>query len=73
MLIKLRVHPGSKTDSVRKKSEDHFEVWVKAPAENGRANAAALVLMGKALSVPAGTLRLVKGGRSPSKIIEVPA
>jgi uncharacterized protein (TIGR00251 family) len=72
MLIKLRVHPGSKKNAVERKAEDRFEVWVKAPAERGRANEAALSLVGEALSVPATRIRLVKGAQSPSKIIEVP-
>ncbi len=72
MLIKLRVHPDSKKNSVTKKAEDHYEVWVKAPAERGLANSAVLELMGEKFRIPAKRLRLVKGAKSPSKIIEVP-
>ncbi|OIO05666.1 MAG: hypothetical protein AUJ52_13295 [Elusimicrobia bacterium CG1_02_63_36] len=72
MLIKLRVHPGSKKNAVERMAPDHFEVWVKAPAKNGLANRAVLELMGAELSVPAKRIRLIKGGSSPSKIIEVP-
>ncbi|MDE2292909.1 MAG: DUF167 domain-containing protein [Elusimicrobia bacterium] len=73
MLIKLRVHPDAKKDSVARRAADHYDVWTRAPAERGLANAAVLALMGRELGVPAGRLRLVKGARSPSKIIEVPA
>lgn len=72
MLIKLRVHPGSKKNAVTRKAPDHFEVWVKAPAENGLANRAVLELMGAALDIAPKRIRLIKGGTSPSKIIEVP-
>lgn len=72
MLIKLRVHPDAKKDAVERRAADHYEVWTRQPAERGLANAAVLAQMGKALGVPAGRIRLVKGGQSPSKIIEVP-
>ncbi len=72
MLIKVRVHPDSKKNAVKKKAADHYELWVKAPAERGLANEAVLALMGETLQIPAKRIRLIKGGKSPSKIIEVP-
>ena len=72
MLLKLRVHPDSKADRIEKKSPDHYEIWVRQPAEDGRANAACLRLLGAALSVVPGRIRIIKGGKSPSKIVEVP-
>ncbi|MEK7743149.1 MAG: DUF167 family protein [Elusimicrobiota bacterium] len=72
MLIKLRVHPEAKKDDILRKAPDLYEVWVRAPAERGRANAACLALLAGELGVPAGRIRLIKGGKSPSKIVEVP-
>ena len=72
MLIKLRVHPGSKKNELRKKSEDCFEIWTKAPAERGRANEACLAMLGELLKINPNRIRLIKGGKSPSKIVEVP-
>lgn len=72
MLIKLRVHPDSKKDAVLRKAPDLFEIWVRAPAERGRANAACLALLAGELGVSAGRIRLIKGGKSPSKIVEIP-
>ncbi|MBI3299427.1 MAG: DUF167 domain-containing protein [Elusimicrobia bacterium] len=72
MLIKLRVHPEAKKDAVTRRAADHYDVWTRSPAERGLANAAVLALMGKELGLPAGRIRMVKGARSPSKIIEVP-
>ncbi len=51
MLIKLRVHPDVKAASLTKKSEDTFEISVRAPAEDGRANRESLALLAKALGV----------------------
>lgn len=72
MLIKLRVHPEAKKDAVERRAADHYDVWTRQPPERGLANAAVLTLMGRALGIPAGRIRLVKGAQSPSKIIEVP-
>jgi uncharacterized protein len=72
MLIRLRVHPSAKKDELTRKAPDLFEVRVRAPAEGGRANSACLALVAAELGIPAGRIRIVKGGRSPSKIIEVP-
>jgi uncharacterized protein YggU (UPF0235/DUF167 family) len=72
VLIRLRVHPDARKDALERRAPDLYEVWVRAPAKDGRANAACLALLGEALGVPAGRIRLIKGGRSPSKIVEVP-
>ncbi len=71
MYIKLKVHPDSKKNSVLKKAEDAYEIWVKAPAERGLANAAALQALAKALNQNAGRLHIVKGATSPSKIVKI--
>ena len=53
------------------RSGDSFLVNVKAPAKDGRANAAALALLAKHLGVPAARLWIIKGAHSPSKIVQV--
>lgn len=70
MLIKLKVRASSKKDLVLKKAQDSYEVFVRAPAERGLANKAALGLLARALNHPAGRLRIVKGAHSPGKIVE---
>lgn len=72
MLLKLRVHPDSKKDALEKRASDHYEVWVKAPAENNKANVACLTLLGRELGIEPRRIRLIKGAHSPSKIVEVP-
>ncbi|MFH1619608.1 MAG: DUF167 family protein [bacterium] len=69
--IKLKVHPNSKKDEIVRKTVDSFEIWVRAPAERGLANIAALLLLGKSLTVGPKKLRIVKGSRTPAKIIKV--
>lgn len=70
MLMRLKVHPGAKKDRLERLAEGRFELWVRAPAERGLANAAALSLLAAEIGCPAKALRVVKGSTSPSKIVE---
>jgi len=71
MLIKLKVHAGSRAASLEQKAADSYEVWVKSPAEQGLANRAALAALASALHRPPRSLRIVKGATSPHKIVKV--
>jgi uncharacterized protein YggU (UPF0235/DUF167 family) len=46
-------------------------IKVKAPAKDGRANAAALALLAKHLGVAAAKLWIIKGAKQPHKIIQI--
>jgi uncharacterized protein (TIGR00251 family) len=70
VLIKLKVHPASKTVSLTRKAADSFEVWVRSPAKDGQANREALAALSEALGTAAG-LHIVKGATSPNKIVKV--
>lgn len=70
MLFRLKVHPDSRRDRLERRGESAYELWVRAPAERGLANASALALLARELGCPAKALRLVKGATSPSKIVE---
>lgn len=67
--MRVKAHPGASQDRVERRGPDAYEVWVRAPAQEGRANAAVLALLAKELGTP--RLRLVKGATSPSKIVSV--
>ena len=66
--LKVKVHAGEKKNALTQKAPDTFEIWVKAPAEEGRANAAVRTLLAAHLGVAENKLSLVKGATSPSKI-----
>jgi uncharacterized protein YggU (UPF0235/DUF167 family) len=68
-LIRLKVHPGERRDRLEKRGEGVYELWLRAPAERGLANAAALALLARELGCPPKSLRLIKGSRAPSKIV----
>ena len=66
--IKVKVHAGEKKNDLKQKSQDAFEIWVKAPAEQGRANEAVRTLLAQSLGVAENKLSLIKGATSPAKI-----
>lgn len=66
--LKVKVHAGEKKNRLEQKSPDSFEIWVKAPAQEGRANEAVRALLARHLGVAENKLSLIKGATSPAKI-----
>lgn len=66
--IKVKVHAGEKKNRLKQKSPDSYEIWVKAPAEQGRANEAVRAVLAEHLGLPENKLSLIKGATSPAKI-----
>ncbi len=66
--IKVKVHAGEKKNRLEPKGADAYEIWVKAPAEQGRANEAVRALLAQHLGVAENKLSLIKGAASPAKI-----
>ncbi len=66
--VKVKVHAGEKKNRWEQKAPDCFEIWVKAPAQEGRANEAVRALLAQALGISENKLSLIKGATSPSKI-----
>ena len=71
--VKVKVEADARESSILPKGKDAFRVRVTEPAENGRANKAVLQLLAGHLGVAVGKLWIVKGARSPAKIVEVRA
>ncbi len=66
--LKVKVHAGEKKEKLLRKSADTFEIWVKAPAERGLANAAVRLALAAHFGVAENKLSLIKGATSPAKI-----
>ena len=67
--LKVKVHAGADEDRLIGRAGNSFEVWVKAEAERGMANAAVLAAVAAHLGIEIKRLHIVKGSTSPSKII----
>ncbi len=68
LFIKVKVHAGQKHNRLEQKAPDSYEIWVKAPAEQGRANEAVKAVLAEKLGVAENKLSLIKGATSPAKI-----
>jgi hypothetical protein len=69
MFYKLKVHPDSRQEKITRKGADAFELWVKAPAQRGLANAAAIRLLAVEIKTDPKKIMLIKGSHSPAKIV----
>lgn len=72
MKISVRIKPNSRhREEVVKNNDDTLTVYVKAPAIEGRANAAAIKLLAKHFKVAPSKVKLVRGATSKYKIFEI--
>ena len=71
MKIFVKARAGVKTEKVSRNDANHFSVWVKVPAREGRANEAVLRLLAEYLQLPCSALQIKSGFSSRDKIIEI--
>jgi len=69
--LTIKVIPSASRTGIDKWLGDALKVRVTAPAERGRANAAAEATLASALGVSPKSVRVVAGGTSPRKIVEI--
>lgn len=71
MKIIVTVKPGSKKGPLVEKADDGLIVYVREQAIEGRATAAAAVLLAEYFDVPKTTVRLKSGATSRHKVFEI--
>jgi uncharacterized protein (TIGR00251 family) len=71
MLINVKVTPRTSRDEIVGLKDDVWQIRVKAPPVEGRANDALLHLLGKALKLKASDLDIVRGHTSRRKTVAV--
>ncbi len=71
MKIFVKVKPNSKKESVKRIDPAHFEIWVKAPPAEGKANAAAINLLARHFDIPKSRIKIVTGAKSKQKVFEI--
>ena len=69
--LDVKVVPASSRDAIAGWLGDVLKLRVTAPPERGRANAAVERLLAEALAVPPQAVRVVAGGSSPRKLVEI--
>jgi uncharacterized protein (TIGR00251 family) len=71
MRIHIKVTPRAKRPAVEAASDGMLVVKVREPAENGRANAAAIEALAKHFNVPRRAVSIVHGHKSRCKLVEI--
>lgn len=72
MKISIHIKPNSRhREEVVKNDDGTLMVYIKAPAIEGRANAAAIKLLAKHFKVASSKVKLVRGATSKYKIFEI--
>jgi uncharacterized protein len=69
--LRIKVVPGSSRDGIAGWLGDTLKVRVRAPAERGKANTAVEEILAGALGVPTECARIVAGGASARKVVEI--
>lgn len=69
--IKVKVYANSKKNAIISKGTDAFEIFVKAKARGNIANTKAIILLAEKLGENPKKLKIIKGSKSPNKIIRV--
>jgi len=71
MRITVKVKPKSKKVSVKKISENIYEVKLKSPPEKGKANEELIEILSEYFNTPKSNIKLLKGQTSREKLIEI--
>lgn len=70
MLINVKVVPQSGREEL-KEEDSSFKVWLKGPAEEGRANAALIKVLSKHFGVPAERVKIIRGLKGRKKVLKI--
>ena len=71
MKFSVKVKPKAKLEKVARKADGSFEIWVKGPPTEGRANKAVVKALAEFLGISKSAVRIIKGGKSKQNIVEV--
>ena len=72
MKLRAKVKPGSRRESIERAADGSLIVKVRAPAQEGRANDAAIAVIAEFHGLPRSAVRLISGARSRSKVFLIP-
>lgn len=70
-IIRVRAQPKASRNEVVEYRDDVLRVRVTAPPEDGKANAAVIVLLAESLGIARTRVRLTRGHASRDKLVEV--
>ena len=68
MRLKIKLHPASSQEKIKKISEEEYEVWIKEKPIDGKANEELIKVLKKHFKKP---VKIVSCFKSRNKIIEI--
>lgn len=71
MMIKVRVVPNSKTESVQQTGETSYRLKIREKAIEGRANIAVVAALAEHFKVGRADVSIMHGAKSRDKVVEV--
>lgn len=69
--IWVNIKPASNRETIEAVSKEEYNVWVRAPAREGRANQALIELLAEYFRAPKSMLRIVRGEKSRRKLVQI--
>ena len=70
-VIKLKVKPNSKQQTIQKEPDGSFTVHLKSPPVDGKANEELIKLLAKKFDLPKSQITIKSGLSSRNKLIEL--
>jgi uncharacterized protein len=70
-IVRVHVVPGAKIDSVAGEQAGAMKIKLRAPAVEGKANAALIRFLAEQLKLPRHSIVLERGHRSRDKVIRI--
>lgn len=71
MFVKVRAKPGAKKEQVLEMSRYELAIHVREPAQQNLANRRIIEILAERFSVPARSIQMLSGFRSPNKIFSI--
>ena len=71
MIIEIISHPNSRQEKIIKINPCKFEIWIKQPAVENKANKEIIELLSEYLNVNKSRIKLVRGKTSRYKLFDI--
>ena len=71
MIIEIISHPNSRQEKIMEINPGKFEIWIKQPAVENKANKEIIELLSEYLNVNKSRIKLVRGKTSRYKLFDI--
>jgi uncharacterized protein (TIGR00251 family) len=71
VVLRLKVSPGASREGISRGADGSLRLAVTAAPERGKANAAAVALLARALDIPKSSIAVIQGAASRQKTVRI--